>query len=197
MLMCLEVNMLPTYNLLASIYSTYKLTLRLTRATYSRLMVFFSRRWNKEQKIGSPIFGYMPSGASTVKTPVMGAPPYQVSLEDRLRWAQIADAMAHANHYGVSWHTQSVSKSLGSKLRLICFTCFSLNQSTVLPDHPPPYLGTRCLIRPVRSSCPDLDLPVFTRYVPPNLVPVKKKIVLIYWEEIFKFLDLKAGHQSP
>lgn len=61
-----------------------------------------SRRWNKEQKIGSPIFGYMPSGASTVKTPVMGAPPYQVSLEDRLRWAQIADAMAHANHYGVS-----------------------------------------------------------------------------------------------
>ncbi|XP_065215388.1 uncharacterized protein pwn isoform X2 [Planococcus citri] len=60
----------------------------------------WSRRWNKEQKIGSPIFGYMPSGASTVKTPVMGAPPYQVSLEDRLRWAQIADAMAHANHYG-------------------------------------------------------------------------------------------------
>lgn len=45
----------------------------------------------------------MPSGASTVKTPVMGAPPYQVSLEDRLRWAQIADAMAHANHYGVSF----------------------------------------------------------------------------------------------
>lgn len=36
-----------------------------------------------------------------MKTPVMGAPPYQVSIEDRLRWAQIADAMAHANHYGV------------------------------------------------------------------------------------------------
>lgn len=62
----------------------------------------FSRRWNKEQKIGSPVFGYMPTGGSTVKTPVVGAPPYQVSIEDRLRWAQIADAMAHANHYGVS-----------------------------------------------------------------------------------------------
>ncbi|KAL1449128.1 hypothetical protein WDU94_000359, partial [Cyamophila willieti] len=41
----------------------------------------------------------MPQGGSTVKTPAMGGPPYQVSLEDRLRWAQIADAMAHANHY--------------------------------------------------------------------------------------------------
>nr|XP_018902435.1 PREDICTED: uncharacterized protein LOC109034002 [Bemisia tabaci] len=60
----------------------------------------WSRRWNKEQKIGSPVFGYMPTGGSTVKTPVVGAPPYQVSIEDRLRWAQIADAMAHANHYG-------------------------------------------------------------------------------------------------
>lgn len=47
----------------------------------------------------------MPSGGSTVKTPVMGAPPYQVSLEDRLRWAQIADAMAHANHYGVCFYS--------------------------------------------------------------------------------------------
>ncbi|KAI5708238.1 hypothetical protein M8J77_018771 [Diaphorina citri] len=59
----------------------------------------WSRRWNREQKIGSPVFGYMPQGGSTVKTPAIGGPPYQVSLEDRLRWAQIADAMAHANHY--------------------------------------------------------------------------------------------------
>ncbi|XP_050058949.1 uncharacterized protein LOC114126396 [Aphis gossypii] len=59
----------------------------------------WSRRWNKEQKVGSPVFGYMPTGGSTVKTPVIGGPPYQVSIEDRMRWAQIADAMAHANHY--------------------------------------------------------------------------------------------------
>lgn len=62
----------------------------------------WSRRWNKEQKVGSPVFGYMPTGGSTVKTPVIGGPPYQVSIEDRMRWAQIADAMAHANHYAVS-----------------------------------------------------------------------------------------------
>ncbi|KAF6204248.1 hypothetical protein GE061_002588 [Apolygus lucorum] len=66
-------------------------------------LCMWSRRWNKEQKcagIGSPVFGYMPSGGSTVKTPGIGAPPYQVSLEDRLRWAQIADAMAQStNHY--------------------------------------------------------------------------------------------------
>lgn len=65
-------------------------------------LCMWSRRWNKEQKVGmgSPVFGYMPSGGSTVKTPGIGAPPYQVSLEDRLRWAQIADVMAHTtNHY--------------------------------------------------------------------------------------------------
>lgn len=50
--------------------------------------------------MGSPIFGYM--GTGTVKTPVMGQTPYQVTLEDRMRWAQIADVMAQANHYGVS-----------------------------------------------------------------------------------------------
>lgn len=55
--------------------------------------------------MGSPVFGYMATGGSTVKTPGVGAPPYQVSLEDRLRWAQIADVMAHAtNHYAVSFN---------------------------------------------------------------------------------------------
>lgn len=48
--------------------------------------------------MGSPVFGYL--GDATVKTPVMGQAPYQVSLEDRMRWAQIADVMAQANHYG-------------------------------------------------------------------------------------------------
>lgn len=65
-----------------------------------------SRRWSREQKtaagMGSPVFGYMATGGSTVKTPAVGSPPYQVSLEDRLRWAQIADVMVQANHYAVS-----------------------------------------------------------------------------------------------
>ncbi|XP_014286842.1 uncharacterized protein [Halyomorpha halys] len=67
-------------------------------------LCMWSRRWNKEEKVGmgSPVFGYMPSGGSSVKTPGIGAPPYQVSLEDRMRWAQIADVMAHStNHYAV------------------------------------------------------------------------------------------------
>lgn len=49
--------------------------------------------------MGSPVFGYM--GGGQVKTPVMGQAPYQVTLEDRMRWAQIADVMAQANHYAV------------------------------------------------------------------------------------------------
>lgn len=44
----------------------------------------------------------MATASNTVKAPVMGAPPYQLTLEDRLRWAQIADVMAQANHYAVS-----------------------------------------------------------------------------------------------
>uniref|UniRef100_A0A336KMW4 CSON011234 protein n=1 Tax=Culicoides sonorensis TaxID=179676 RepID=A0A336KMW4_CULSO len=62
-------------------------------------LVMWSRRWQKEHKaaMGSPIFGYMGNG--TVKTPVMGQTPYQVTLEDRMRWAQIADVMAQSNLY--------------------------------------------------------------------------------------------------
>jgi hypothetical protein len=67
-------------------------------------LVMWSRRWSREQKaaVGSPVFGYMATASNTVKAPVMGAPPYQLTLEDRLRWAQIADVMAQANHYAVS-----------------------------------------------------------------------------------------------
>lgn len=66
-------------------------------------LVMWSRRWHREQKnaMGSPVFGYMTSGAQ-VKTPSIGQAPYQVTLEDRMRWAQIADVMAQANHYAVS-----------------------------------------------------------------------------------------------
>lgn len=52
--------------------------------------------------MGSPVFGYMATASNSVKTPVVGGPPYQLTLEDRLRWAQIADAMAQTNHYAVS-----------------------------------------------------------------------------------------------
>lgn len=66
-------------------------------------LVMWSRRWQREQKnvMGSPVFGYMAGGAQ-VKTPGVGPAPYQVTLEDRMRWAQIADVMAQSNHYGVS-----------------------------------------------------------------------------------------------
>ncbi|XP_022115395.2 uncharacterized protein LOC110993437 [Pieris rapae] len=60
----------------------------------------WSRKWSREQKamgMGSPVFNYMT--ANTVKTPPVGQPPYQVTLEERMRWAQIAEAMAQANHY--------------------------------------------------------------------------------------------------
>jgi len=64
-------------------------------------LCMWSRRWNREEKVaagmGSPVFGYMATAArnNTIKAPA----PYTVSLEDRLRWAQIADVMAQANHY--------------------------------------------------------------------------------------------------
>uniref|UniRef100_A0A182QG21 EGF-like domain-containing protein n=1 Tax=Anopheles farauti TaxID=69004 RepID=A0A182QG21_9DIPT len=62
-------------------------------------LVMWSRKWQREHKnaMGSPVFGYLGNGQ--VKTPVMGQAPYQVTLEDRMRWAQIADVMAQANHY--------------------------------------------------------------------------------------------------
>jgi hypothetical protein len=49
--------------------------------------------------IGSPVFGYM---NTQIKTPIVGTTPYQVTLEDRMRWAQIADVIqANPNHYAV------------------------------------------------------------------------------------------------
>ncbi|XP_073964700.1 calcium-binding EGF-like domain-containing protein pawn [Choristoneura fumiferana] len=63
-------------------------------------LLSWSRKWSREQKaagMGSPVFNYMT--ANTIKTPPVGAPPYQVTLEERMRWAQIAEAMAQSNHY--------------------------------------------------------------------------------------------------
>lgn len=85
--------------------------------------MFISRRWNKEQKaaVGSPVFGYMAAAGNTIKTPAVGPPPYQLTLEDRLRWAQIADAMAQANHYAVSILHTYVSSLLPCKeIVLLC-----------------------------------------------------------------------------
>jgi hypothetical protein len=81
--------------------------------------LFSSRRWNREQKVaagmGSPVFGYMATAArnNTIKSPAIGTLPYQVSLEDRLRWAQIADVMAQAtNHYAVRDQKLHIVKGL-------------------------------------------------------------------------------------
>lgn len=65
-------------------------------------LVMWSRRWQREQRnaMGSPVFGYM-NGVDQVKTPGIGQTPYQLTLDDRMRWAQIADVMAQSNHYGV------------------------------------------------------------------------------------------------
>lgn len=84
-------------------------------------LCMWSRRWSREQKsasglgYGSPVFGYL-GGGGAVKTPAVGTPPYQVTLEERLRWAQIADAMAQvqaSNHYAVSRGTVAVKWKKG------------------------------------------------------------------------------------
>ncbi|KAI5634684.1 calcium-binding EGF domain-containing protein [Phthorimaea operculella] len=62
-------------------------------------LLSWSRKWSREQKavgMGSPVFNYM--AANTIKTPPVGGPPYQVTLEERMRWAQIAEAMAQAQY---------------------------------------------------------------------------------------------------
>lgn len=68
-------------------------------------LVMWSRRWHREQKeaMGSPIFGYM-SGTALGPTQLKAAQatPYEVTLQERMRWAQIADAMTQSNHYAVN-----------------------------------------------------------------------------------------------
>lgn len=65
-------------------------------------LIMWSRRWQREQKnaMGSPVFGYM--NTAPLKSAGLPQAGYQVTLEDRMRWAQIADVMAQTNHYGVS-----------------------------------------------------------------------------------------------
>ncbi|XP_028160628.1 uncharacterized protein LOC114353022 [Ostrinia furnacalis] len=77
-------------------------------------LLSWSRKWSREQKamgMGSPVFNYM--AANTIKTPPVGQPPYQVTLEERMRWAQIAEAMAQAqaNHYATEAQTMATRPS--------------------------------------------------------------------------------------
>lgn len=62
-------------------------------------LIMWSRRWQREQKqLVSPVFGYM-NTVHQMKAQQATA-PYTISLEDRMRWAQIADVMAaQSNHY--------------------------------------------------------------------------------------------------
>lgn len=63
-------------------------------------LIMWSKRWQREQKnaMGSPVFGYLNTGVKTAGL-APAQPGYQVTLEDRMRWAQIADVMSQANHY--------------------------------------------------------------------------------------------------
>ncbi|XP_069363967.1 uncharacterized protein pwn isoform X1 [Maniola hyperantus] len=73
-------------------------------------LLSWSRKWSREQKamgMGSPVFNYMT--ANTIKTPPVGQPPYQVTLEERMRWAQIAEAMVQASHYTQADHTATMA----------------------------------------------------------------------------------------
>lgn len=102
--------------------------------------------------VGSPVFGYL--GGGQVKTPAMGTAPYQVTLEDRMRWAQIADVMAQANHYAVepvaatrpssaifqgypNLHTMSGMSTLGA---MSMHTGMTMHTNGTLPPVPLPRL---------------------------------------------------------
>lgn len=67
-------------------------------------LVMWGRRWNQEQKdmIGSPIFNYITRANLDTHVKAMQSKTYQAQLEDRMRWAQIADVMSKSNHYAVS-----------------------------------------------------------------------------------------------
>lgn len=63
----------------------------------------WGRRWNQEQKemVGSPIFNYITRANLDTQMKTMQSKTYRDALEDRMRWAQIADVMAQSNHYAV------------------------------------------------------------------------------------------------
>lgn len=66
-------------------------------------LIMWSRRWQREQKqLVSPVFGYMNTVQQMKAQQAAASSAYTISLEERMRWAQIADVMAQqGNHYGV------------------------------------------------------------------------------------------------
>ncbi|KAM3956220.1 LOW QUALITY PROTEIN: calcium-binding EGF-like domain-containing protein pawn, partial [Aphomia sociella] len=97
-------------------------------------LLSWSRKWSREQKaagMGSPVFSYM--AANTIKTPPVGQPPYQVSLEERMRWAQIAEAMAQSNHYA---HLQQPEATMATRPSSAMFGGYP-----TLPPVPLPRMG--------------------------------------------------------
>ncbi|KAF5274133.1 hypothetical protein FQR65_LT04531 [Abscondita terminalis] len=109
-------------------------------------LIMWSRRWSRDQKAGvtSPVFGYMATAGSTIKAPVVGGPPYQVSLEDRIRWAQIADVMAQSNHYApepVPQSTRPASAMFGYPNLSMISTMQRGTFHGTLPPVPLPRLG--------------------------------------------------------
>lgn len=66
-------------------------------------LIMWGRRWNQEQKemVGSPIFNYINRANLENHMKTMQSKTYQAALEDRMRWAQIADVMSQSNHYAV------------------------------------------------------------------------------------------------
>ncbi|XP_052757050.1 uncharacterized protein LOC113517977 [Galleria mellonella] len=97
-------------------------------------LLSWSRKWSREQKaagMGSPVFSYM--AANTIKTPPVGQPPYQVSIEERMRWAQIAEAMAQSNHYA---HLQQPEATMATRPSSAMFGGYP-----TLPPVPLPRMG--------------------------------------------------------
>ncbi|KAK7788270.1 hypothetical protein R5R35_013528 [Gryllus longicercus] len=117
-------------------------------------LCMWSRRWQREQKaaVGSPVFGYLGAAGGTVKTPAVGGPPYQVSLEDRLRWAQIADVMAQANHYSTPLACQQPEPGGTVPTRpssaVFGYPALPAALTATLPPAPLPRLGLHGLLPP-------------------------------------------------
>lgn len=64
-------------------------------------LILWSRKWQREHKdaLEGPMFGYM--SGTQLKSPRICQTPYQLTLEERMRWAHVADVMAQSNPYDV------------------------------------------------------------------------------------------------
>jgi hypothetical protein len=90
-------------------------------------LIMWSRRWQREHKnamIGSPLFGYLNGNMQKQAAPPMANVPYQIGLEERIRWAQIADVMAQSNHY-------AIEPVIGTRPASSMFTGYHSNVNTM------------------------------------------------------------------